>query len=598
MPDNNITGITNINAAIDTNKSIAEVLSSINLDEKGGIFLPYIQRDFVWNEERIYSLLDSLMRGYPMGTILIWETDTAVNYRRFAKDYDPDDIDYDFLVDDKNNKILRQYVLDGQQRLQSLYIAMHGTYNNENLFFDLLSDTQSGYVFEFRSPSETASEGWLNVKDFLSHNFNSLNILNIIKKLKRDNIFPEHCTEEQQYLMAENADRLYKTFKSDHNIPVQTLRNDIPLKDIAEIFVRTNSGGVVLDATDLVMATIASEWTGANQAFNELVNIIKEMGFKNPRTFILQSCFAILLGTAAMTQTALKDFASSERQNELRQNFPQISSAINDVLHFVEKLISDASIHNFKIPFYNPILILVAYRYYHGQNDWNKNQDIIKSFLLTAFLCKDFIKPTQKLMRELLVYVSNNKKNLAFDLKIITGIFNNNNRNFAVNPYDLLDTRLNAPIANLILYLIYKDQAGYNPDTMTIHDHIFPRARLKSLKNGRRQRYSQNQYDSIINCELLTASDNIAKGAALPKDYFNAINFSGEDKLKKFLKLHAIPEQFGENNIDLYDLSNYEKFLEARKIILAERIKHSLGDLVSVNASTLSSVIKKLLGRQ
>ncbi|MBQ3377568.1 MAG: hypothetical protein IJG62_04775, partial [Synergistaceae bacterium] len=428
--------------------------------------------------------------------------------------------------------------------------------------------------------------------------FNSINILNIIKKLKRDNIFPEHCTEEQQYLMAENADRLYKTFKSDHNIPVQTLRNDIPLKDIAENFVRTNSGGVVLDATDLVMATIASEWTGANQAFNELVNIIKEMGFKNPRTFILQSCFAILLGTAAMTQTALKDFASSERQNELRQNFPQISSAINDVLHFVEKLISDASIHNFKIPFYNPILILVAYRYYHGQNDWNKNQDIIKSFLLTAFLCKDFIKPTQKLMRELLVYVSNNKKNLAFDLKIITGIFNNNNRNFAVNPYDLLDTRLNAPIANLILYLIYKDQAGYNPDTMTIHDHIFPRARLKSLKNGRRQRYSQNQYDSIINCELLTASDNIAKGAALPKDYFNAINFSGEDKLKKFLKLHAIPEQFGENNIDLYDLSNYEKFLEARKIILAERIKHSLGDLVSVNASTLSSVIKKLLGRQ
>jgi len=282
----------------------------------------------------------------------------------------------------------------------------------------------------------------------------------------------------------------------------------------------------------------------------------------------------------------------------MAENADRLYKTFKSDHNIVEKLISDASIHNFKIPFYNPILILVAYRYYHGQNDWNKNQNIIKSFLLTAFLCKDFIKPTQKLMRELLVYVSNNKKNLAFDLKIITGIFNNNNRNFAVNPYDLLDTRLNAPIANLILYLIYKDQAGYNPDTMTIHDHIFPRARLKSLKNGRRQRYTQNQYDSIINCELLTASDNIAKGAALPKDYFNAINFSGEDKLKKFLKLHAIPEQFGENNIDLYDLSNYEKFLEARKIILAERIKHSLGDLVSVNASTLSSVIKKLLGSQ
>lgn len=52
-------------------KTIAEVLDRINADGDGGIFLPYIQRDFVWREERIYSLLDSLMRGYPIGTILV-----------------------------------------------------------------------------------------------------------------------------------------------------------------------------------------------------------------------------------------------------------------------------------------------------------------------------------------------------------------------------------------------------------------------------------------------------------------------------------------------------------------------------------------------
>ena len=138
-------------ALASTNKSIASIVKSININQQYGMFLPYIQRDFVWNEERIYSLLDSLMRGYPMGTILIWETDTLLNYRKFEQNFNPDNIEYDFLVDDGSDKTLRQYVLDGQQRLQSLYIAMHGTYDGQTLFFNLLSDKngESGYEFKF-----------------------------------------------------------------------------------------------------------------------------------------------------------------------------------------------------------------------------------------------------------------------------------------------------------------------------------------------------------------------------------------------------------------------------------------------------------------
>lgn len=582
-----------------TNKSIASIVKHINLNSDG-IFLPYIQRDFVWDEDKIYSLLDSLMRGYPMGTILIWETDTNINYRCFTKDYNSDDVEYDFLVDGNNNKILRQYVLDGQQRLQSLYIAMQGSYNGNILFFNLLSDpdSESGYEFKFMDSSQE-QEYWLNVPKFLFIK-NNPDVTNIDKFLRNEFNIAADITRETEKIILKNINTLYDIFYKELNVPVQSLTNDMQLKDIAKIFVRTNSGGIVLDATDLVIAMITSEWTGANQAFNQLAGIIKGMGFKKPRTFILQACFAVLLGTPGMTAIAMREFNLPDIQNKLKQSFKEISAAINDVLFFVQD-ISEAI--SFKIPFYNPVLILIAYRYAAGQNKWREKQDEARAFFFTAFLSREFTRPTQKLMKQLLAYVSDSQKD--FSMNEIKKIFKDNGgKNFAVNDDELLKTRINAPLSNLIMYLVYNGQDGFNVKNINnlVHDHIFPKSKLKTLKIGRKQRYTQNQYDSIINCELLTASDNITKGAALPKDYLNAINFSGEDKLKKFLELHAIPEQFGEDNIDLYDLGNYENFLEARKTIMKERIKKNLKNLVSPRAHkpplSLGNIIKKLFGKQ
>ncbi|MBR0097365.1 MAG: DUF262 domain-containing protein [Synergistaceae bacterium] len=118
-------------------KTIDEVLSRINANDDCEIFLPCIQRDFVWKQDRIYSLLDSLMRGDPMGVILAWETTRSINYRKFECSHNDND-NSEFQVIDGNNSTLKQYILDGQQRLQSLYIAMHGSYNGNVLYFDLL----------------------------------------------------------------------------------------------------------------------------------------------------------------------------------------------------------------------------------------------------------------------------------------------------------------------------------------------------------------------------------------------------------------------------------------------------------------------------
>ena len=168
--------------AVDSeSETIAEVLTHINVDGDGGIFLPYIQRDFVWREERIYKLLDSLMRGYPIGTILVWETNTPVNYRRFQNNYVPNTIDNDFYIDDGQHPINRQYILDGQQRLQSLYIAMRGSYNGNMLYFDLLGSTSDKeYFFNF---TQIPLHGWVNVPVFLSTQIQSYDgVLNALEQ--------------------------------------------------------------------------------------------------------------------------------------------------------------------------------------------------------------------------------------------------------------------------------------------------------------------------------------------------------------------------------------------------------------------------------
>jgi len=133
------------------------VISLLNQVKNGDIVLPNIQRKFVWSEENIYKLLDSIMRGYPIGIILMWETYQNIQYRKFTSSF-IEEPDFDFLSNDNNSKKL--LVLDGQQRLQSLFIALYGKYQGKQLYFELLSGQEKDdsakikYEFQFLTKDE------------------------------------------------------------------------------------------------------------------------------------------------------------------------------------------------------------------------------------------------------------------------------------------------------------------------------------------------------------------------------------------------------------------------------------------------------------
>ena len=550
-------------------ETIENVLKNINQDNNGGVFLPYIQRDFVWEKERIYRLLDSLMRRYPIGTILAWETNEEVNYRPFIKDYHRA---YDFDEDIRNSKdgVSRRYILDGQQRLQSLYIARYGSYDKDMLFFDLASDPDGefGYVFDFR-PEKPQQGAWLNVKKFLDTPYKMAS--SIPTALMKKGIIPSHFNEEVQERMGQNAMQLYSVFKTFANIPLQTLSVDdgIGLDDIAEVFVRTNSEGVVLEKVDLLMALIKGQWADATGEFNRLNETVLAMGYKKPKDFILRACLAMLSGNPGGGRNDARQFASSEIQEALRTGFKEIGAAICDVLRFIADF---SFIRSRNVPSFNPVLVLICYRYAHP-GEWENIKAQARIFLFGAFLSKALNKPSQALMRALIGYAMQNP---AFDIGALERICQENGRNLSVNIDNILDISMRDPLADLALHLFYMGEAGYHPNEMTAKDHIFPDSKLRKIRENNRLRYLQDARDRILNCELLTPKDNLTKGDSLPENYLAQCN-------DDYLRLHGIPSpKEGEPNI--WEMRSYDQFLRERRAIWTVRLSMNLSGLISANA--------------
>src|ERR1043165_6676873 len=160
------------------------IITLLNQVKNGEIVLPAIQRDFVWDIGRIATLLDSIMRGYPVGIVLLWETYAEIPFRRFVQEYQPEG-KHTFHDNRKRQKL--KVVLDGQQRLQSLFVALYGSYDGQLLYFDALSGrtgddfSQQRYVFQF------ADE-----KDVKEWNASSKEVASQPAEERPDWFYPEH----------------------------------------------------------------------------------------------------------------------------------------------------------------------------------------------------------------------------------------------------------------------------------------------------------------------------------------------------------------------------------------------------------------------
>jgi hypothetical protein len=145
-----------------TGISVRDALDKINASNNGW-YLPQVQRQYVGgarheSETYICLLLDSLLKRYPIGGIVLWETDQRVPYREFIRDYTPGN--YAKQVDEGRWGAPKSLVYDGQQRLQTLYSVLRYHFNNRILHFDLLFNQaeaeadETGFFFRDKGAAE------------------------------------------------------------------------------------------------------------------------------------------------------------------------------------------------------------------------------------------------------------------------------------------------------------------------------------------------------------------------------------------------------------------------------------------------------------
>lgn len=506
MPQGNYEGI-----------SVRDAMDKINA-KNNGWFLPNIQRQYVWgsresSEEYICLLVDSLMRGFPIGGLVLWETDEPVPYREFLTDYEVGSV-AKIVPKEKwaNHKFL---VYDGQQRLQTLHSILYHRFNGRVLYYDLLFDPDENEIdetgFFFKNKDEEVPGTCISLPE-LTGKSTSEDKIQLRRRLTKD----DSLTEKQLNLIETNLDRLWSVFVGTElrSIAYFPVKSDSPAT-VNEVFRRLNTGGISLTQLEMVLAKIKEVSPYFEEELWALSKQIKEAtgtpGFSFSAHEIVQLIYLIVFQTTRVAEDRVK-----------RENLQELV----DMLKWVQKVLP----HFFKYFFFEgfrinanwlilrhqAILPILAYFVTLAKNGskWKLEQiDItnVRTYFVKSQLC-DW--NTQTMVTQFSRHaIESAMANRPFPLDEITQIAIDKNRTGDVFFY-----QLEGPIWFSLKILTPGREYLFDEQTPQI-DHIFPKNLHKDMQDEAEYR---GRVDVLWNMQPAPAGVNNHKRARHPKEFFNA----------------------------------------------------------------------------
>ena len=297
--------------------SIYQLINEIDSKE---IVLPAIQRDFVWDTDKIRLLFDSMMRGYPVGIILLWETYQPIQFRYFDSHFTAEKL---HTFHDNTHGKRMKLVLDGQQRLSSIYVALKGQHEGRGLYLDVLSGREKDdyaeekYDFQFYKAADAteanASEEGPSLADYIGPDGKEVKsrryyvhvpeiIGRDVLKLREQIAKQLKLSEEDKLRMERNLITLSHALKGDEEIlKTQTIDHKLPSEDqnrktafdILEIFVRINTQGVSLSRSDLIVSMLRLYWKEASEVLPAFIKEINDgTGLAIDNGFVIRCMFS------------------------------------------------------------------------------------------------------------------------------------------------------------------------------------------------------------------------------------------------------------------------------------------------------------------
>lgn len=511
--------------------SIKDVIEEINQS----YFLPDIQREYVWlkraDEKKIEQLFDSVLRGYPISSFLFWklkksdietnrehrEVTEKLNFQlyKFLEKYDERAVHNVKINIEQVNSNDLHIVLDGQQRLTSLYVGLKGSrtlkrkkgwtenpnaYEEKKLFLNLkhkpeFDSPEDNFDFQFLKYDETTNtedKFWFKVGDILE-------IGSIIAYVRENNL-----TEVE----AENLEKLKEVFCIQKQISYFE-ETEKSLDKVLKIFIRVNSGGAQLSYSDLLMSILTANFSSdIRDLMNKLVDSLQEQGFGGMgRDQVLKTC---LMLTESQHVFALKNFSKTNIY-KIEDNWEEITNQIYASINLLKEFGYRGRLSSAYI-----ISSIALYLFKYKTISSEDKIEMLK-FVRLAQIKSYF---TTSLDNKIEIIVKAIKANSSFK-QVNIDLANNELHQLSLTEDEIdrmLDLQYGSPAVLPVLQILYP-HLDYKNSTFHI-DHIYPKSRFTDKNEIIDQNYLLKA-NYLFNLQLLQGDENNSKRAKDPAQWIS-----------------------------------------------------------------------------
>lgn len=576
-----------------TPRSVEEMLSAIHKRE---YLMPAIQREFVWGANQITKLVDSLMRGYPVGSFLLWdvkpETAQSYTFYEFLTNYHERDNPYA----DKATVLSGSgttAVLDGQQRLTSLNIALYGSYAEKKkyawwnsadafpvkrLYLNLVDepdDEELGRKYDLRfltereaAPTEGGANKWFRVGAVLGLTDSGPAIM---KELGARGLSGSEEAFERLYALYQ-AVRVLKPMN-------YFLVTDQDADKVLEIFVRVNSGGTTLSYSDLLLSMATNQWQELD-AREEVRSLVSEINSNAGRQFSFSK--DVVLKTALTIADVDVRFKVTNftqgNMSKVEVAWPQIKSSLLRAATLLQQFG-----YNERNLTANSVIVPVAY-YLHlrgaGDSYLDSSADAADRLVLQRWVTRSLIKRgiwgsgLDTLLTRIRDVLRTNSQD-GFPVVAVEEAMAAVGKSLAFDDAEideLLNLKYSGQRTFAVLSVLYP---GLDLSKKFHEDHIFPKSRFtkKKLTQAGVPVDKIDDYLAAVNLlpnlQLLAGTANIEKQDNLPDGWIESA-FPSDDRRNTYL---------AENDLDRLplDLIDFLAFFEQRKQRIRARLLTALG---------------------
>lgn len=585
-------------------KRIKEVISLV---ERSEWILPTFQRKYVWDQEQICDLFDSIMRSYPISTFMLWKvekqtaskntfykfiTDYQEWWREIGEQFTPKTLDYYYAV------------IDGQQRINSLYIGYCGSYAiklprlhwkkaydesiqpKTYLYLNLIEsadeNTSRTYDFRFFSSEELSqlenNYKWYKVGDILDFPYIESDDIDdcLEDEINSRDVF-KGFSEEERKIAFKKLRMLYKkTFHAPIINYYQEENQD--LERVVDVFLRANGGGTPLEFADLVMSVTVRQWAESKDKIEELIKLIyAETGITLNKDFVLK-VFLMLFSDDISFKVKNFEDANTDLVNKAKKNYEKIYKYILGTCQFVNQV----GLNNETLRSKYAIIPIVYYAY---KNDFDigniakgkDNKKLIDVWLKSALLKSMFGGKPDAVLKTLKTIIDNNPGD--FPTKKIIEHYENKTKDIKIDKSFIEDRVIKSHYGSIDAYLLLTLACNLDPQQRYNVDHMYPKDMFKKteLKNmlilqSNPELYAfyenKENWNTLGNLQLLNDSENKSKN---------------KSKLSEWVVKPAMPYKLSDYFVPKDDSKNYiindnefKSFIEARRKLLVNAILTNL----------------------